>query len=206
MPIPTDTLELLDEISFPDARGGRRPSGPPVQIAIARELTEGDLEILANRTAPVQGQRIQRIRHSHHLLAQCLARGSTQAEAAALTGYDPAYISAIKGDPAFEELLTHYSGIAGDLFVDVLERMKALGLSTVDEISHRLETDAEAFSNRELMELAELMLVKPKQLQAAAQSGHTNGSGAPTININFVAPKALSAGDEPKPRLGVIDQ
>jgi len=200
-----ETIELLDEVSFPDARGGRRPSGPPVQIAIARPLTQDDLATLASRQAPPQGQRLARIRHSHHLLAQCLARGSTQAEASAITGYDPAYISALRGDPAFEELLQHYAGIAGELFVDVMERMKALGLSTIDEITHRFESDPDAFSNRELMELAELMLIKPKRLELAGAGAGAGAPAAPTININFVAPKQLADG-EPRPKLGVIDQ
>jgi hypothetical protein len=204
--IPTADLALLDEVSFPDARGGRRPSGPAVQIAIARALTQDDLETLATRQAAPQGQRLARIRHSHHLLAQCLARGSTQAEASAITGYDPAYISALRGDPAFEELLAHYAGVAGELFVDVMERMKALGLSTIDEIAHRFESDPEAFSNRELMELAELMLIKPKRLEQAQGAGAGAGAGAPTININFVAPKALPSGEDSRPKLGVIDQ
>lgn len=199
----SDDLQLLDEVSFPDARGGRKRS-EPVQIAIARPLTEADLETLAARSAAPTGQRLSRIRHSHHLLAQCIARGSTQAEASAITGYDPAYISALKGDPAFDELLAHYAGVAGDLFVDVLERMKALGLSTVDEISHRLETDADAFSNRELMELAELMLVKPRRIDAIGGAGGS-ASTPLTINIGFVGPKA-AVGDSERSRLGIIDQ
>lgn len=200
--LPPEHLDLLDEISFPDARGGRKAS-VPLTIAIERPLTPADLATLANRSAAPTGQRLLRIRHSHHLLAQCMARGAKPAEAAAITGYDTAYISALQGDPAFEELLTHYAGVAEDIFVDVMERMKALGISALDELVHRLESEPEEFARRELMELAELMLVKPHKM-AAGTGAAAPGSGALTINIDFVGPKPTLNSDSP--RLGVIDQ
>lgn len=162
--------------SIGPARGGRKPSAELI-IEIIRGLTEDDIQAL---TAPdLIGSKpipIQALRASHHQLAQLIAQGKPDTEIALLTGYSPSRISILKSDPTFSELVSSYQAVRHDIFVDTLERMKVLGLSTLDELQERLESDPTKWSNRELMEMADLMLVKPKLATPLGQSSALGGA------------------------------
>ena len=181
---------LAPENALRPARGGRRPRKKSVIWEVIRSLTPEDITLL-NTTLPAPRQTLSQIRHSHHQLAQLLAEGKPNSEAALLTGYSPTYISILKDDPTFQELCAYYSAQTELVFVDVLERMKALGLSTLDELQARLEADPSDFSNRELMEQVELMLVKPMVatrggILPGTSSGPSVANGGVTLNVNFI--------------------
>lgn len=184
----------MDPTEYADigpARGGRRKSDlPDLIIHVVRSLTPEDLPALQNPdslgTTPIP---LQTLRASHHNLAQMLAKGVPDNEAALITGYTPTRISILKKDPAFAELMAGYREMRENLFVDTLERMRILGLSTLDELQDRLEREPQKWSNRELMEMAELLLVKPRiatpmGLGSAAGGGPAN-QGV-TVNVQFV--------------------
>lgn len=208
-PVPRDD-SLLDDGLLGDARGGRRlPSASP-SWEVVRPLTADDLPRLSSNcppalrgsNSPAPRQTLSQIRHSHHQLAQLLARGTAQVEASLITGYSQSYISIIKSDPTFCELLAHYATQQEQRFVDVLERLRVLGLSSIDELQSRLESEPDGWTKRELMELAELTLIKPAAAGRAglAASGNIAGGGT-NINIQFVS-SAASAASDPSP---VID-
>lgn len=158
------------------ARGNRRPSAELI-IEIVRSLCDSDLPRLANPdllgSKPIP---IQALRASHHQLAQLIAQGRPDTEIALITGYSPSRISILKSDPTFQHLLAGYQEARNDIFVDTLERMRILGLSTLDELQERLESDPQKWSNRELMEMADLMLVKPKLATPLGQSSALGGA------------------------------
>lgn len=183
MPAPSDTLQedLLGDLLLPDARG--RSKGPQKAVIAVRPLCRADLPGLSARS-PTDAPRLRQIRHSHHQLARLMAGGTDQAEIALITGYSPAYISTIKNDPQFAELMATYAGQRQLAFIDVLERMKSLGLTCLEELQERLAEDADGWSRRELMELAELLLIKPQKAQCANPPGQQ--SPAVSINVKFV--------------------
>ena len=194
----------VDEVLLGSARGGRKPH-EELQIEIVRMLGQDDIEVLQNPPAigakpPLIGQ----IRHTHHQLAQLLAKGHNESEASLITGYSPAHISNLKLDPTFQELLSHYQQEREAIFVDVLERMKALGLSTLDEIQRRMEDNPEKISFRELQELAELTLVKGRQQGGGGFGG--GGSNAPPINLNVKFVGASSASIDVTPQRPAIEK
>jgi hypothetical protein len=160
-----------------------------------RPLTPEDIPTLSAQTtriAPASSP-IARIKHAHHSLARRIALGESPAVISAATGYSPGYISTIQRDPAFIELLSYYTTQAEQIFVDVAERMRDLGIASIEELQTRLDEKPEEWSRRELMELAELMLVKP--LAAAGkfgQNGNGGGSGI-AISVKFVNSPAASA-------------
>lgn len=181
-------LALLEEVVLGSARGGRKLAAP-LQIEVVRALTPDDLPLLINpppSTGPKQSA-VQEMRHGHHLLARTLAEGHSQEEASLITGYSPAYISTMKGSPAFEELLAYYQQQKELIFVDVMERMKALGLSGLDELQSRLAKEPDRIAFRELLELVETTLVKGRTPQA--QQPGTGGPGV-VVNVKFVSAKA----------------
>lgn len=169
---------------------GRRASGPELIIHVIRSLTPEDLPALQNPdslgTTPIP---LQTLRASHHNLAQMLAKGVPDNECALITGYTPTRISILKKDPAFAELMAGYREMRENLFVDTLERMRILGLSTLDELQDRLEREPQKWSNRELMEMAELLLVKPRiatPMGLGSAAGGSAGSAGVTVNVQFV--------------------
>jgi hypothetical protein len=134
---------------------------------------------------------IQRLRHSHHLLARALAEGRNNVQAAAISGYEPSTVASLKRDPAFQELLAHYQSQVDDIFGSVQDRLGALGLSFLDELQHRLETDPGQFKVGQLLAAAQALLdrsVAPSKGQKAAGG---SGPSAISVNIRFAeGPKA----------------
>lgn len=178
-------LELLEEIVLGNAAGGRRKA-EPLAVVRVRALTAEDLPLLQN--PPSQGQTVrplQQIRHSHHQLARLLAAGKAQEEISLITGYSPAYISSLKSGQDFKELISYYANQKEMIFVEVMERMKAVGLNTLDEIQRQFEENPDSFTTQQKMDLVELMLVKPMRV-AAEQAGQSRPASGVTVNVNFV--------------------
>jgi len=189
--------DLYDELILGDARGGRKPT-KPVAMTMTRELTDEDIMALAEGSAPAAPQQttILSIRHSHHQLARLIAGGETNGEISLLTGYSPAYVSKLKADPTFQELVKHYESRTADIFVDVQERAKQLGLSAIDELHRRLEENPESWKIRELLELTESMLGKASPV--APQNGGAS-AGASEINITFISGDQMTKQIPPDP-------
>lgn len=182
--------DLADMISLPSSKGRRAAD---LDLEVVRELTAEDLPKLESSEGfGLSAPPLTKLRHSHHQLAQLLARGVENAEAALITGYGVSYISILKKDASFRELVTFYTSERDAIFVETLERMRSLGLSTLDELQARLEEDAKSWTKRELMELAELCLVKP---QATRQQGASGGAVAVNVEIKFVEPPQAAAPD-----------
>lgn len=160
------------------SRRGRQAS--PDQLFFIRELRQADLESLATGTLAAQDtQRLATIRHSHHHLAQLIARGYDQETISLMTGYSPSYISNLKNDVLFAELIDYYTTQREMIFTDALERLKLLGLNTIDELQERLAQEPESWTKRELMELAELTLIKSASRGASQQASQSG----PLVNI-----------------------
>lgn len=184
---------LVEEVILGSARGRRAGRGTvPVEVSVLRSLTLDDLPVLVN-PPPITAPRSDtlKIRHSHHMLARLIAEGKELGEVSLLTGYSIAYVSDLKSNPAFAELLAYYDKQKEMIFVDVLERMKALGLSTLDELQARLESKPDEWTRRELMELTELLLGKGGSL---TRGGQAQGGGAGVnISVKFVSAQGAAA-------------
>lgn len=178
--------DLLDDFSLIDARGGRRPN--TVTCQVVRPLTAEDLPLLNDRSLSPSANfpSLSSIRTAHHQLAQLLARGMEQEQVALVTGYSPAYISRLKQDPAFKGLLQYYATQREQIQIDVLARMRDLGISTLEELQERLAADPSQFSNRELHEQLKLLL--PVDVKGANPVGGASPSASGvTVNVNFVS-------------------
>lgn len=178
----------IDEILLPPALAVKRQGvARELDVVVVRELEAADLPALMSTDSGAvsidpDGVSLSRVRSAHHMLAQLCAEGKSNIEIGAISGYNPAYISALRNDPAFKELLAHYSSIREKLFVDVLERMKFLGLSSIEELQQRLVEEPEKFTRQELMQMADMLLIKP----AAVMAANSSRAAAPSISIKFV--------------------
>ena len=177
------------EITFDSAQGNRR--GTPLAIDFVRVLEPEDVQGLSGAVAAPARPLLQ-IRHAHHQLAQLICQGTDNSEISLITGYAPAYISKLQGDPAFQELIQYYATQREQRYIDALDRLKVLGLTSADECQRRLEEAPEKFSNREIMELMELALIKPAEATARGKAQGTQGPGV-SVSVTFASagPKVL---------------
>lgn len=183
---------LLEEISLGSAKGGKRPE-IPVEIEVVRTLTPDDLPAI-QAPPPVLGpvQLVHQLRASHHRLAELLAKGQLdQTEISLVTGYSQGYISNIKRDPAFAELMAYYATQKETIFTDAMTKLAVLGTDAVEILHEKLLDPNVEWAKRELMELVEMAVVKP-----AAAKQATSGGQAPAVSleVKFVGARPRDGG------------
>ena len=182
-------LESIINLVGP-ARGGRGKTGayyPP--MVVTRELDQSDLPLILNPPAlGLQAPTLTRIRHQHHTLARLLSDGHKKVEVAAIVGCSPGSIQLLEGDPAFQELCAYYKQQKDGVYLDVHQRLAALGMTAVEELQARLddEDEAKAMTTRAVVEIATLAL--DRSVAPSKVPGQGGGQGT-VLNINFVAPK-----------------
>lgn len=151
------TIELDDIIDQAAGalRRGRRGVEAPTFV---REITAEDFPRILTETAEPSGSTpIAKLRHTHHLVARCLAEGKSTFEAAAITGYTPQRVRQLAADPAFQELLAYYKDQVREKWLNVQERLASLGVAITEELQERLAEAPENFSNEELRKWAETL-------------------------------------------------
>lgn len=195
LPIPTPAedpgqleLELeAAEVLFPLGKRGRRPR-ELVEFMLIRPLSHDDLpDLELSPPRSIGAKPIVKLRSAHHNLARLMALGTYDDPALALlSGYDYNYLQTLKSDPAFQELLNHYSTERDVIFVDVLERMKILGIETLEQIQESVTQDPDKWSNREKMELAKLLIIEPMKATAGPAGGGGGAGNSVQLNVQFV--------------------
>ena len=178
-----------------DARGRSRNTAALVEVQVLRELGEADIPRLITPgrvTPPGQQRSIQQLRYAHHRLAELLASGVAPIDAALITGYSVQRVRDLQAsDPAFRELIVHYQASRELKFVDVMDRMRSLGLATLEELQDQMLERPETFTNREKMDLVELMLVKGRSAPGVAAGAPVAGApGGVVVNVKFVGAEA----------------
>jgi hypothetical protein len=130
-------------------------------------------------------------RSEHHQLAALIAAGNiSDVEASARTGYSPATISNLRQQREFQKLIDHYAAENNEpVRPDPGERMHNVGLSALEELQQRLEEDPESFSKRELLDMADLLLVKSKAL---TENRAASGAAPVKLAISFVPAKPIA--------------
>ena len=171
---------------------GRRPA--PIHYGPTRALTEVDIASMWERQSEgAKGiPRIKTLRYNHHLLAKAVASGKNLLECSQMCGLSVHRISDLKNDPAFQELVSFYAEELNEVYVDVHQRMAALGTSVLEELQERFEAEPEKFTKRELMELFTTMAdrsIPSAKGGPAPQQVIASGNGAGlALQINFVSP------------------
>lgn len=195
---------LLGDIVVRSARGRR---AAPLLMEYVRDLGAEDKEGIENPPAYNRpGGEIVRIRQSHHLAARFLAEGKRPGEVSQLTGYSISRLSVLQGDPAFLELVEYYSDQVKEAYVDVHTRLATLGMSAIDEIQERLEEKPEAFTRRELLDIAEMALDRSLTPGARPATTNPNGASLPLVQVVFQSsPNASMPEPEPFGPRSVID-
>lgn len=196
--------QVLDELALMTGKP-RQGTSALVVSEVIRELTEDDLPLLRNPPPSALGEtRQMTMRFAHHQLAQLLAQGTDAVDAALITGYSPAYISTLKHSPAFQELLQVYGAERALVFVDTVKRMQALGTMALEELQQRLADEPENWSKKELLDMAETLLVKGQSAGGVGKPGAPGGGGT-NITVSFVT-AGTNAADSSRLSGAVIEQ
>lgn len=151
------TAELLDGPQLLENAGkSLRGVGKKAQALVAtmvRELTPEDIDQVGEAQVGVnQTPLLKDLKSSHHRLAQLLAKGYKDIDAARITGYSQSRISILKNDPAFKELMSHYTALVDDAFADTVEKMKHVTDDALSILHERMLDEPESFSNTQLVE------------------------------------------------------
>ena len=184
------TLEPFVQVIVPPGRG-RRPA--PILYNVTRHLAETDIASLWEARKDGATPKLKTLRYNHHLLAKAVAAGKSLIECSNLTGLTAPRISDLKNDPAFQELVSYYAEELNEVYIDVHQRMAALGTSVLEELTERFEADPEKFTKRELMDLfttmADRSIATAKGGPTPQQSVAVSPGGAGlALQINFVSP------------------
>lgn len=129
-------------------------------------------------------------RYEHHQLASMLAKRADMSdeEASGLSGYSVATISNFRHQSEFKKLVEFYrKQDQPPPRPELMERIHALGTSTLEELKERLQEDPESWTKHELLQMARLLLV---EAGGAKDSKGTGEPGKLRVAIQFVsAPK-----------------
>jgi len=138
------------------------------------------------------GALVQTMALRHHRLAQLVAQGMSDTQVAIMSGFSPTTINKYRLNPAFVELVEHYRAESELAAIDELARMKLVGNKALDVLDARLDdqaedpTDTSKFSQRELLETVQTLLVNTMPQNAGLRG--SGGSSSPSLVVNFVSP------------------
>lgn len=96
---------------------------------------------------------LKAMRQSHHRVAQLLAVGTDETTVARICNLNNSYISILKTDPAFKELLAHYSDHAAEEWADFIGTARDLSMDFLQELSTRLNDKPESFTIGQINEV-----------------------------------------------------
>jgi hypothetical protein len=178
------------DLPLGSARGRRRSGATPAYV---RDLSVEDLpELQLPSTVGAEPHRLTKLRDRHHAIARLMAEGRRDVEIAAILQMSQSWLSTLKQDPAFQELLVHYKTTTSVIYQSAHERLATLGGTALGLLQDRLEEEGEQMSVRVLKEIAEMALDRSVAPPKAASGSVGAGSGF-QINVNFVPPAAQSA-------------
>lgn len=191
--ITADVAEQVMALHFPEGLGGKRTRVHTSEVFLEMELlTAKDVEAMRTHVASgnslgVKPVDIKALRHTHHRLAQMLAVGVDETVAAKLCNYSVSRVSILKADPAFAELLAHYSEDVKEEWADFVATAANLSMDFLQELQRRLDENPEQFSPASLNETLKVL---------ADRTGHAPVQKTQNVNINLNMGDRLKAARE----------
>lgn len=143
--------------------------------SIGRNLTSEDIAKLSvERGVQKPIPSVKRLSDRHKNLARLLAAGKPEWEAALICGYTGSYVSILKTDPAFQELLKIYREDNDIIFRTAAELIAGMSVDALELLAERLEGETDKISLGQLLEINKFL---------ADRSG--NGPQTSNTNVNI---------------------
>jgi hypothetical protein len=153
----------LDSMPEPDFALQRRPPSRVEEVITEfGPLTDEHMEAArahqaSGATLGIKAPELKAIRYSHHRLAQCLAMGMTETQAAAACNITMGRIWVLKNSPAFAELVAHYKEGIDAEFADFVTSAKMIGLDLLGRLREVLDENPEQFTITQLIEAIKII-------------------------------------------------
>ncbi len=188
-----EELEALGDTVMPGAfmaRGRARTNGTDNLIEDIGQLGPEHVEAAAQWLAdgkPSLGTTptdLKAIRHTHHRLAQLLAGGMKDFQAARLCNYSPGRVTDLRNDPAFAELMAYYKDYVDEEFKDFVSTASALSMDVLGRVQEMLDLTPEKFTPTIAIEALRVI---------APLGGHAPVSKSINLNVNADLADRLSA-------------
>lgn len=176
-------LDLIEGVGYTRTQGRARVD---INAQFVRDLEPADIALLGTEGRTVKPQALQALKDRHHRIAQMLAMGLRPWEISAQTGVSVNRISILQADPAFEELLAHYSK-------EIQEGLQATGIDLVSQYAG-FASDAMAELHRRLEDAPDEFTVG-SLTEAIKTFGDRAGAGPvnKSVNINVDMADRLQA-------------
>jgi hypothetical protein len=127
----------------------------PITAEVERELSLEDVAMLATERG-VEAPKIVELRERHHALARLIAEGRKPGEAAVLCRYSQSRMSVLLADPAFQELVRHYTEMVNEEFVDFQAKLSELALDAAHILQSRMEDRPDDLSDALVLQIVQV--------------------------------------------------
>lgn len=154
----------------PELHRGKLAQHPRV-LAI-RELTRDDLARLRDKR--VGPPKVKQYRETHHRVARLVAAGLRNGDISRMTGYSPSRISALKDDPAFQQLVTEYKDKVDEAYVSGLDEFYETATSNMLRAERMIEEHLDkAEDEGDLIPLKTLALISADRADRFGYGKHS---------------------------------
>lgn len=150
------------------------------RILSVRPLVEADLERLRE---PSSGERLRKIRDSHHMVCRLMASGLKLWEIASRTGFSVTRLSVLSKDPAIIDLVAHYRNLITEDWREEMDSITEDNLAAI-RLSSRMIRDKleDADESGEEVPLKTLVAIKA---DAADRFGYGKKTHQTNLNVDF---------------------
>lgn len=182
IPLSVEAAEAIMAQHFPTGLGGKRARVPLDDIFLSVEpITAEDIAAMkrhmdSGASLGVQPVNIKALRHTHHRLAQLLAVGVDETVAARLCNYSVSRVSILKADPAFAELMAHYTDEVKAEWADFVGTAANLSMDFLQELQRTLDETPDKFTPQTMLEAIKVL---------ADRTGHAPVQKTQNVNINL---------------------
>ena len=129
-----------------------------IQAEIGRSLGLEDKALMSATRLGSTTPKLKKIRAVHHAAARLMATGMKNAEVSMNVGLCVSRLSILQNDPAFADLITHYTEAEKERFASVQDRMAMLGMVASEELTERILEAPEEMTSKDLTEVMKISL------------------------------------------------
>ena len=146
------------EISLPPRLNSQGKAPRELFLQYVRDISLEDLQTILVTELGSEHRPLQRIRQVHHSIAMLLAQGKEEVDVSRITGRSPANIRMLKQDPAFQNLLRHYTQMGVQAMADVFQQLSDTGQAALAALQEKLEEDPDSIPDNLKIKIVEVAM------------------------------------------------
>jgi hypothetical protein len=143
--------------------------------SISRELTEVDLSAPCAESE-TRAPQLERLKTKHHQIARLIADGLSDSQVCAAVGVTPAWLSTLKADALFAQLVANYRDQVEARYLNTHEYLAVIAQKSAAELIERLEETPQEFDLDTLQKLIAM---------AADRTGHAPQTKSANVQVTM---------------------